>query len=93
MASLKTDGILNNVARNLADVVDKQEPANLPVVNLSNEPKFTPNVLVGEGVCLGSSSNPILLGENDVKVMAEIRNSKFVSFGINLLLLRKRCIR
>ena len=47
VASLKTDGILNNVARNLADVVERQDPAYMPNTNASGEAKFTPEVSVG----------------------------------------------
>ena len=79
-ASLKTDGILNNVAKNLATLKIQQGTANLSGLNPNSnsyEPKFTPRAKEGEGVRLGSSFNPIFVGDNDVRVMTETSDLNF----------------
>ena len=79
-ASLKTDGILNNVAKNLATLNIQQGTANLSGLNPNSnsyEPKFTPRAKEGGGVRLGSSFNPIFVGDNDVRVMTETSDLNF----------------
>jgi hypothetical protein len=76
-----TDGV-KSVLSCVEDIPKfQQEPANLSVLDPNSnpyEPKFSPSVVEGEGVRLGSSSKPILQGVHDVRV---IRNMKFADLN------------